>query len=54
MRGQPSALARAGIKAHGEVRGTVLGYAAREIVEDAKWEGRSALAFGPTFQDDVL
>jgi nucleotide-binding universal stress UspA family protein len=30
------ALAKAGIKAHGEVRNTLYGYAAREIVEDAK------------------
>jgi|ERR1700683_812233 nucleotide-binding universal stress UspA family protein len=29
-------LAQAGIKAHGVVRSTVYGYAAREIVEDAK------------------
>jgi nucleotide-binding universal stress UspA family protein len=30
------ALAKAGIKAHGAVRNTLYGYAAREIVEDAK------------------
>lgn len=29
-------LAKAGIKAHGAVRNTLYGYAAREIVEDAK------------------
>ena len=29
-------LAQAGITAHGEVRNTLFGYAAREIVEDAK------------------
>ena len=47
-------LAEAGVKAHGEVRTTLFGYAARDIVDDAiehdvgvivmGWRGRSDLA----------
>jgi nucleotide-binding universal stress UspA family protein len=46
-------LTRAGIKAHGEVRHTVLGYAAREIVEDAKDHDVDAIIMGSRGPSDV-
>jgi nucleotide-binding universal stress UspA family protein len=46
-------LTRAGIKAHGEVRHTVFGYAAREIVEDAKGHDVDAIVMGSRGRGDL-
>jgi nucleotide-binding universal stress UspA family protein len=46
-------LTRAGIKAHGEVRHTVFGYAAREIVEDAKAHDVDAIVMGSRGRGDL-
>jgi nucleotide-binding universal stress UspA family protein len=46
-------LARAGIKAHGEARHTISGYAAREIVEDAKSHDVSAIVMGSRGPGDL-
>ena len=35
-------LAQAGVKAHGEVRNTIFGYAAREIINDAEEVGATS------------
>jgi nucleotide-binding universal stress UspA family protein len=47
-------LADAGVKAHGEVRHTVFGYAAREIVEDAKGHDVDAIVMGSRGHGDVV
>jgi nucleotide-binding universal stress UspA family protein len=44
---------RAGIKAHGELRHTVFGYAAREIVEDAKGHDVDAIVMGSRGRGDL-
>lgn len=46
-------LTRAGIKAHGEVRHTVFGYTAREIVEDAKGHDAHAIVMGSRGRGDL-
>lgn len=46
-------LTRAGIKAHGEVRNTIYGYAAREIVEDAKNLDVSVIIMGSRGRGDL-
>jgi nucleotide-binding universal stress UspA family protein len=46
-------LTRAGIKAHGVVRTTTYGYAAREIVEDAKALDVSAIIMGSRGRGDL-
>jgi nucleotide-binding universal stress UspA family protein len=46
-------LTGAGIKAHGEVRNTVFGYAAREIVEDAKAHDVDAIVMGSRGRGDL-
>ncbi len=46
-------LTRAGIKAHGEVRHTLFGYAAREIVDDAKDRGVDAIVMGSRGPSDL-
>jgi nucleotide-binding universal stress UspA family protein len=46
-------LAMAGVKAHGEVRHTVFGYAAREIVEDAKRHDVDAIVMGSRGRGDL-
>jgi nucleotide-binding universal stress UspA family protein len=44
---------RAGIKAHGVVRNTIYGYAAREIVEDAKAEDVDVIIMGSRGRGDL-
>jgi nucleotide-binding universal stress UspA family protein len=39
-------LTQAGVKAHGEVRNTIFGYAAREIVNDAREVGADVIVMG--------
>jgi nucleotide-binding universal stress UspA family protein len=46
-------LTRAGIKAHGKVRNTIYGYAAREIVEDAKTLDVSVIIMGSRGRGDL-
>jgi len=41
-----TSLTEAGVAAHGEVRGTVFGHAAREIVEDAKRHDVKVIVMG--------
>jgi nucleotide-binding universal stress UspA family protein len=48
-----SQLTRSGIKAHGEVRHTVFGYAASEIVEDAKFHDADAIVMGSRGRGDL-
>lgn len=43
----------AGVKAHGEVRHTVFGYAAREIVEDAKSLDAGVIVMGSRGRGDL-
>jgi len=46
-------LTKAGIKAHGVVRSTIYGYAAREIVEDAKNLGVGVIIMGTRGRGDL-
>jgi len=46
-------LAQAGVKAHGEVRNTIFGYAAREIVNDAKEIGADVIVMGSRGRGDI-
>ena len=46
-------LTKAGIKAHGVVRSTIYGYAAREIVEDAKSRDVSVIIMGSRGHGDL-
>ncbi len=46
-------LTQAGVKAHGEVRNTVFGYAAREIVNDAKQIGADVIVLGSRGRGDL-
>jgi nucleotide-binding universal stress UspA family protein len=46
-------LARAGIKAHGEVRTTFYGYAGREIVNDAKEHDVDVIVMGSRGRGDI-
>ena len=46
-------LRKAGIKAHGIVRSTIYGYAAREIVEDAKSRDASVIIMGSRGRGDL-
>jgi len=47
------ALAQAGVKAHGEVRSTIFGYAAREVVNDAKEIGADIIVMGSRGRSDI-
>ena len=46
-------LTEAGVKAHGVVKNTIYGYAAREIVEDAKAHDVSAIIMGSRGRGDL-
>jgi nucleotide-binding universal stress UspA family protein len=46
-------LTQAGVKAHGVVRNTIYGYAAREIVEDAKAHDVSVIVMGSRGRSDL-
>jgi nucleotide-binding universal stress UspA family protein len=46
-------LTRAGVKAHGEVRNTIFGYAAREIVNDAKEIDADVIVMGSRGRGDI-
>ena len=46
-------LTDAGIKAHGEVRNTIFGYAAREIVNDAQEIGADVIVMGSRGRGDI-
>ena len=46
-------LTQAGIKAHGEVKNTLYGHAAREIVEDAKARDVGAIIMGSRGRSDL-
>jgi nucleotide-binding universal stress UspA family protein len=46
-------LTQAGVKAHGEVRNTIFGYAAREIVNDAKEIGADVIVLGSRGRGDL-
>ena len=48
-----AALTQAGIKAHGEVRNTVFGYAAREIVNDAIEHDAGVIVMGSRGRSDL-
>jgi len=47
------ALTKAGVTAHGEVRNTVFGHAAREIVEDAKEHDVGVIVMGSRGRGDL-
>jgi nucleotide-binding universal stress UspA family protein len=46
-------LTKAGIKAHGTVRDTIFGYAAREIVNDAQEHGVDVIVMGSRGRGDL-
>jgi nucleotide-binding universal stress UspA family protein len=46
-------LTQAGVKAHGEVRNTIFGYAAREIVNDAQEIGADVIVLGSRGRGDL-
>ena len=46
-------LARAGVKAHGEVRNTIFGSAAREILADAKAHDAGVIVMGSKGRGDL-
>jgi len=46
-------LAEAGVKAHGEVRTTLFGYAARDIVDDAIAHGVDVIVMGSRGRSDL-
>jgi len=46
-------LTKAGVKAHGVVKNTIYGYAAREIVEDAKVHDVGAIIMGSRGRGDL-
>jgi nucleotide-binding universal stress UspA family protein len=46
-------LAQAGVKARGEVRSTIFGYAAREIVNDAQEIGADVIVMGSRGRSDI-
>jgi nucleotide-binding universal stress UspA family protein len=46
-------LVQAGIKAHGEVRNTIFGHAAKEIVEDAKEHDVGVIVMGSRGRSDL-
>jgi nucleotide-binding universal stress UspA family protein len=47
-------LAQAGVKAHGEVRNTIFGYAAREIVNDAIEVDADVIVMGSRGRSDIV
>jgi nucleotide-binding universal stress UspA family protein len=51
--GSVEVLTRAGVKAHGEVRNTIFGYAAREIVSEAREIGADVIVMGSRGRGDM-
>lgn len=47
-------LTAAGVRAHGEVRDTVFGHAAREIIEDAKEHQADVIVMGSRGRSDIV
>lgn len=47
-------LTAAGVKAHGEIRNTLFGYAAREIVDDAIQHGVDVIVMGSRGRGDLV
>jgi nucleotide-binding universal stress UspA family protein len=47
------ALTKAGVNAHGEVRNTIFGHAAREIMEDAKEHDVGVIVMGTRGRSDI-
>jgi nucleotide-binding universal stress UspA family protein len=45
--------AQAGVKAHGEVRNTIFGYAAREIINDAEEVNADVIVMGSRGRGDL-
>ncbi|HEV2257781.1 MAG TPA: universal stress protein [Streptosporangiaceae bacterium] len=46
-------LAQAGVKAHGDVRNTIFGYAAREIIDDAEEVNADVIVMGSRGRGDL-
>jgi nucleotide-binding universal stress UspA family protein len=46
-------LTKAGVKAHGTVRSTIFGYAAREIINDAQEHGADVIVMGSRGRGDL-
>jgi nucleotide-binding universal stress UspA family protein len=46
-------LVKAGVRAHGEVRDTIFGHAAREIIDDAKEHDVSVIVMGSRGRNDL-
>jgi len=46
-------LTQAGVKAHGEIRNTIFGHAAREIVNDAREVGADVIVMGSRGRGDL-
>jgi nucleotide-binding universal stress UspA family protein len=46
-------LTAAGVRAHGEVRDTIFGHAAREIIEDARERGADVIVMGSRGRGDL-
>ena len=47
-------LTQAGVKAHGDIRTTLFGYAAREIVDDAIEHDAGVIVMGPRGRGDLV
>jgi nucleotide-binding universal stress UspA family protein len=48
-----SELTKAGVRAHGVVRDTIFGHAAREIIEDAREHGADVIIMGSRGRGDL-
>ena len=54
VRSAVEALTQAGVEAHGEVRDTVFGHAAREIVDDAREHDAGIIVMGSRGRTDIV